>query len=115
MTAPAICRSSPASSPINLRRSFAAERTARAIFVPHEAEQAATHEMVALRAQGRPLNSCVTSSFLAPSVATEQDISHLSQWSQIRGPAHRSLIAFEQISTLVIAVELSQSSWLGNG
>jgi len=25
--------------------------------------------------------SCVTSSFLAPSVATEQDISHLSQWS----------------------------------
>jgi hypothetical protein len=55
MTAPAICRSSPASSPINLRRSFAAERTARAIFVPYEAEQEAIHEIVALRAQGRPL------------------------------------------------------------
>ena len=44
----------PASSPINLRRSFAAERTARAIFVPYEAEQEAIHKIVALRAQGRP-------------------------------------------------------------
>src|SRR5271157_161970 len=49
--------------------------------------------------------SGVTSSFLAPSVATEQDISHLSQWSQIRGPVHPSprgekrLGAFLHVST----------------
>jgi hypothetical protein len=57
MTAPAICRSSPATSPINLRRSFAAERRARAIFVPHDAEQEAIHEMVAFAVSGKALRA----------------------------------------------------------
>jgi hypothetical protein len=75
MTAPAICRSSPASPQINLRRSFAAERTARAIFVPHEAEQEAIHEMVGLRAQGRPL-SAIAAAMVARNRIAQSRASH---------------------------------------